>query len=369
MLPPVYPFIIIFSISQLVLFFSLRKRQISAALPFVGVIVGSTVGYYLGLSTMSVIVCAVFLYFRISAFIRDSENWTKVRTQLALLFYCTGLMIFLFSWLSKYPYINSLYIIVIIFTAFFIIGRYLQQVDESSYDKNFFSFAGLLGVITLLTMLLSFIVPVLKWAFFGLLNGLISIVALAAKPLFDFIEGIYIESPVNEQEEETEVEMGNQAEEFTDSSVLGAIPQWVWFLVIAVILVAIVLYLWKKKMSHETISEQINLNIAYASLPQSNKPKRRIFRSNQPENNLRRLLYQLQMYAQKRGLGRHEYETVREWFDRIGISNQELVIETYDAVRYGNGVLTKNEEVLIEERIRGIKKEIKEQSKINEVND
>ncbi|QDY44613.1 DUF4129 domain-containing protein [Planococcus glaciei] len=66
----------------------------------------------------------------------------------------------------------------------------------------------------------------------------------------------------------------------------------------------------------------------------------------------------LEQEADAAGLGRKEYETVREWMDRMSWTVSESFFKTYDLVRYGSETLTASEGEPFLKEIKKIKEKI-----------
>jgi hypothetical protein len=118
----------------------------------------------------------------------------------------------------------------------------------------------------------------------------------------------------------------------------------------------------RKKVNIDKV--EISLDIEHFSSIPKNQEKRRFFRGPAPHEYVRKLIYQLQIYADKHEMGRFEHETVREWFQRLGFINHEDLLLAYEDVRYGNVVISKSEANHFEGVIADLKREIKQQTKI-----
>ncbi|WML47210.1 hypothetical protein RCG23_16820 [Neobacillus sp. PS3-34] len=128
----------------------------------------------------------------------------------------------------------------------------------------------------------------------------------------------------------------------------------------------IVIWILIKKFKQRNISQSeqpVKLLIEHFPSFEKKGGKSRFFRSSAPQEYMRRLIYQLQLFADRHKMGRHSHETLREWFDRLGFSMDEALFIAYDNVRYGNVILTKIDLKDIEVSIENLKREIKDRSK------
>ncbi|MFP5111084.1 hypothetical protein ACSU64_01675 [Bacillaceae bacterium C204] len=62
----------------------------------------------------------------------------------------------------------------------------------------------------------------------------------------------------------------------------------------------------------------------------------------------------------KINLGRFPFETLREWWLRVGITDSEEIIEIFNKVRYGGFTFSKEETTRISRKIRQIRQKLKD---------
>jgi len=80
-------------------------------------------------------------------------------------------------------------------------------------------------------------------------------------------------------------------------------------------------------------------------------------RSRMPDNHIRKEIYQLEKFAQKKDLARLHHEAINEWLNRLGIDYDERTVKTYQQVRYGESAKAEIEEWFIED-VKSIKKQL-----------
>jgi hypothetical protein len=79
-----------------------------------------------------------------------------------------------------------------------------------------------------------------------------------------------------------------------------------------------------------------------------------------PEDLIRREIFNLEKFAHKINLGRLPFETIEEWWERVGITGSEEIIEIYSKVRYGRITFSNEDTIQISKEIRQLKNKLKE---------
>jgi hypothetical protein len=365
-IPPIVAILAILVGGNLFLYLSMKKNLINNGIPFIGAIVLSGVAYLLGFSIMSIILCSIFLYFRLGAFIKDSSLWKEERTNLAILFYSSSVLVFFIGWIFRYPHMNVLFGMVIAFTVLYSVGRFLQQMGNNNEGRDVLGLASVLSIAVVLTGLGTLLIPAVKFVFFKVFSGLAIIASLLGSPFFALIEGIIlqvksVESPDDPFEQ---AEVGKPEDTFERINPIENIPVWVWFALLVLILFIIWAIVRKKsKLVDKDIQEQATIQLSHMPLTAKVGKKLSFFREPAPQEYIRKLFYQLHIYADKYHLGRYHHETIREWFQRVGFQSNEELFLAYESVRYGNGNILKSDASHLEEMIQDIKREIKERNK------
>ncbi|WP_139840746.1 hypothetical protein [Gottfriedia acidiceleris] len=361
-LPPTLAIICIFMIGILFLLYSLRKSQVSRVILFLAAIISGGISYTLGLNSVTSILCASFIYFRLEAFLKDTSLWIEERNKLQIIFYLTSLVVLFFGWTSQYSHTNLILWIIIIFTILFSLGRYLQQTATTQTVKNYRGIIVSISIAALLTGIITLILPFLKWGIFKLLDGLFSAVGFLGTPLFNYVDHITI------KEKKIKLSHDSSAEDKLPQNIrnhhyiLESIPTWVWILILIITLIVIWLVIRKLAfIRNEKHTFQQEINIEYSAIPENSSKKRRLFKHSSPTEQMRKLIFQLQKYASKYKMGRNQNETLKEWLERIQILNEDELINAYNSVRYGKGELNDIEKY--EEQVKRIKEKIKSKEK------
>jgi hypothetical protein len=78
-----------------------------------------------------------------------------------------------------------------------------------------------------------------------------------------------------------------------------------------------------------------------------------------PEDRIRREIFDLEKYAHKIKLERHPFETLKEWWLRVGLTGFEELLDIYDNVRYGEFTYSIEDATQISKEIRQIRQKLK----------
>ncbi|MDP4170023.1 MAG: hypothetical protein Q8906_05380 [Bacillota bacterium] len=291
---------------------------------------------------------------------------------MATIFYVCGLIVLFDAWVVDYQEMNLLYVIPIIFTLFYSVGRYLQQMEHHHQLHFVKSIASSIIIAGLLTGAITLLLPFAKWTFFGILQAAIMLTGFLATPILNLVEGKKLELKIHHQpaDDEDPGVRNNIAHHFLKYTHLEVIPGWVWLLLLIIVFIGIFLILGRKKVEvlgvHDPSS---SVSIEHVPSVLDKKRKLPFFRQRQPQDYVRKLLFDLLLFAEKNKMGRSTNETVREWFDRLGLPKNEDLLLAYDQVRYGNAVISKRESLQYISFIDGLKQEIKIRSeKLKEKN-
>ncbi|MHC0035568.1 hypothetical protein [Pseudoneobacillus sp. C159] len=365
-IPPILPIIAIMIGGNLLLYFALKQKIVGNTIPFVGAVLLSAAAYFLGFSIMSVLISVIFLYFRMGAFIKDSSLWREERANFAIIFYSSSVAIFFIGWMFRYPHMDFFFALVIVFTILFSIGRFLQQMGENNGAKDASGLASVLGISAVLTVILAFCIPFVKWAFYKIFAGIAIIAMMIGSPFFYLVEGIVLrlrpKAPPEDDEFE-QVELPDKEDTFDSINPVDSIPPWVWVALIAVVLLVAWLIVRKKSKIVDEKPDENAIPLQHIPILSKTRKRRSLFAEPTPQEYLRRLIYQLDHFASKYHLGRYQHETIQEWFARVGFPENKALFNAYESVRYGNVVIAKNDASQFETIVQNIKREIKEKNK------
>jgi hypothetical protein len=365
-IPSIPAILTIAIVGNVLLFFVLKQKLVNNSIPLLIAILLSAAAYFTGFSIFAAILCCIFLYFRFGAFIKDSSLWKDERTNLAILFYSSSVIIFFIGWIFRYPYMNVLFALVIGFTVLYSIGRFLQQMGENNGFRDTIGIASVLGLAVVGTYLTTFLVPVVKYVFYKIFTGLAIIATMIGSPFFAMIEGIVlrVQSVESPDDPFAQVEVGEPDGTYDNAVPASGIPSWFWVVILFVILLVVWYFVRKKsKMVDEEQDKPDFIQLEHNPLSGKQGSKTSFFREPAPNEYMRKLIYQLDQFAGKYHLGRYHHETIREWFHRVGFAENEQLFLAYEKVRYGDINLPKSEAVQFEAFISEVKRGIKERHK------
>lgn len=138
------------------------------------------------------------------------------------------------------------------------------------------------------------------------------------------------------------------------------------YVVIAVIIAILIIWIARKKvvLSHFTPSVTSTfIERSTNELKRSTRIKRK-----PPENEVRRLTYQLELKAMKYGYQREKSETLLEWYKRLpGYADEhKQIVQVYEKVRYSNKSVTEEEVLHYKACLKNLMHEMKRSKKRKE---
>lgn len=365
-IPSILSFIVIIVVGYLILHIALIRNEVSGVFPFLGAIICGGISLALGFTPMSTLLLTVFLFFRIRAFIKDSSMWTEERPILAMLFYISSFLVFYIGWVFHYPYMDWLFGIVIIFTLLLSVGRFLQQLEGAKASKNIGGISSIIGIAIIMTGVITLLLPIVKWAIMNIFKGFILIVTFLLSPLFYLVQSlIFTPKPLDKWVDDpfAQGELSKERKEVTNQFLLENVPLWFWITLFSIIILVIWYILRKRNIKKDVQVETETIMLKHTPTTATLGRKGRFFKEPAPQEYIRKLLFQFQIYADKHHLGRYHHETMREWFVRVGFKQNEELFLAYDNVRYGKEDLQKKDAIHLEEVIKDIKRDIQERKK------
>lgn len=208
-----------------------------------------------------------------------------------------------------------------------------------------------------------------KWLLggvFGWLGSAVSFIAgLIARPII-YLLGLHdwTVKPKGQEDEsgiEFEGDQEPEAESILESGSLFDNP-WV-LAIVAVVVITVLFLILRKKRVEKDVDEDINQPTFLSSLTKR-KDGFRFSSSVQkpPEDQVRRLMFDLEKLAKKKNRGRYPFETLEDWLNRESFLKQEFM-QLYAKVRYGELKLSDEEHEQCREMAHELKKTLKELKK------
>ncbi|WKA49907.1 hypothetical protein QWY22_13465 [Planococcus liqunii] len=193
------------------------------------------------------------------------------------------------------------------------------------------------------------VLKIALWPFAGLMEK-----------LTEYLSGLSTEQEMKETlenldpetlaEEEGQASFQPEAADFPVEFMLAAI--------LLVFFILLVFWLVKNKPEKEEQQEKGAAETRRYPTSSAEEPSEQLTRVQYAELDVeavRKAYRAFEQQADAAGLGRKEYETVREWMNRMSWTVSESFFKTYDLVRYGSGTLTELEGEPFLEEIKKIK--------------
>ncbi|MFD1020452.1 hypothetical protein [Thalassobacillus hwangdonensis] len=178
--------------------------------------------------------------------------------------------------------------------------------------------------------------------------------------------------PPPEQGNETEGGFGEMNEEGmmfdgqdNDSEKLvEMVNSTVFWTTITIILVAMIIgaFIVYKLRKYRNVPSDKHEGVSYEYAEYPDGPRRSLWKQwqNKPDDPVRKKFFELEQYAAKKKMGRQLYESIEDWFARLGIASAGA--EIYQVVRYGEQTLSEKETQQAYTQIEQLKQEIKQKA-------
>ncbi|MEN2768401.1 hypothetical protein [Ornithinibacillus xuwenensis] len=261
------------------------------------------------------------------------------------------------SQIMLYPFLQfSILFIGFVFSHFI----YVSKQDRKRIDYKIpVYFVGILSVGAFLFFILfeGFrTVTVTLWK--GLLDGA-SGALIGISNMLSFLEVEQRGWPEQDNSDGHEFNPENAGQVIEEPSIVDQLTGLLVLGVTAVLLCAIIIILlWVvkkrivKRLSGVEQRDEVTINVTEVSLetPRENRSIfgiKRFFKP--PEHPIRKMLLQFERKANKKQKGRKPFETVEDWFNRIGLNAN---IEIYQRVRYGELNVSDDEKNTLKEQLK-----------------
>ncbi|ETI68085.1 hypothetical protein BAVI_14274 [Neobacillus vireti LMG 21834] len=326
------------------------------------------IGFQTGLPLFCGLGLGLLVYWRgISLFNDVSE---RPEALLLLLSFIIGLVAIIYSAMSKYPFQSEIVILLLTQLVIVLLGGFLRKWNSIQTDKAKFAvyflkvIAAVMAIGVIPTVLLKYIQMIL----FAVLHFFVILLSTVSEPLFGFLE--YLLRLNGNEGRKANIKTGTGLPDEYQPPAYEKTETTLYILLI-VVAVAFIIFLYKKKFTKHDFSVA-NSAVVSVSEGAYGSTKSNLFRRRMkpPEDIIRREIFELEKYAGKLKLGRLPFETLEEWWQRIGLSGSSEATAIYEKVRYGEGTssieeqtMMKTEIVQVKQQLREIYKTMKEKSK------
>ncbi|WP_214777523.1 hypothetical protein [Bacillus sp. ISL-45] len=304
-------------------------------------------------------IMAIFIFWRVLKFHQDSTSQSE--SVWLVLTFLIGVFLSPLAYFYGGSYLIQIVFLLLFQLLFILSGQFLLKwIDiEQALKKRFAAtYSKLLGIILLLVAVLTFGRGILKDIFFFVLQLAGWTLSMLLYPFFAWIGSADMQARANKVFSENLLNMENETSIKQARQVFD--PDF-WGPILFAALIGIGFYFIYKKTSlfsrqkEEEAAEAGFIITAHIEGANSVEFTRR--QKAAPENNIRKEIFQLEKYAQKKELGRLNHEDVKEWFDRLSIQYDRRTIQTYEKVRYGEQ-LDEKSDGWFKDEIKKVKKQI-----------
>ncbi|MFC4320409.1 hypothetical protein [Litchfieldia salsa] len=372
-LPPLLPFMIIVigggGLFSFLLYLMKSNSPYILVMMFVPILAffGSNFGLSFGICFF---LAGVICWRMVGHFQRDSKL-----SDFLLLFLTlgVGLLIYLGAVVQGYEYSDIILYLIITQLLWMIMSKMLVSfLNNSLIQENgilskhlanhsgslFGVFGGLIICAVILAFALPFIVKNLLSLFFSIAGKILYTVSV---PFFNAVENADFKIRPNGQEDDR-VGLDGALEELTPLQdyfkFLSAINIWTVLSIIGLIILGIIFILLSRK---RFMVNADNVEVPKYAFRRDtvNSPRVSVInKKSYPTEKIRKLILELELLSGKKGKGRLQAETVKEWLERNHFLNSELV-ESYEKVRYGGNSLTQSEIEICEDIVKQLKLQLR----------
>jgi hypothetical protein len=215
----------------------------------------------------------------------------------------------------------------------------IKPEDRKSFNRTMW--LKWIGSFTMLTVIVYFLRNPLTSAanwFWDLFGGSLSFLVTAIVKLFDFLHiNQFVNQHSNTEMQDIEISNAEEPYELPSGDPSGGnLDIFMAIIIGALIILFIVAILraMKAKVREKEQNETANFTKIEEGLnPEERKMKRSLIQKRvKIDDPVRKLMYQFERKAAKLEMGRLYYESIEDWFNRLGIEGD---IEIYQKVRYG----------------------------------
>lgn len=338
-------------------------------------LIGIVISILLSLNIVIVVLLLGFCFYRAKiVIINELEDYSH-----SILFYtfCAGLFVVCFNLLIKIDDVKDISFIVasvFILQLFYciVIGYFKKLIIYNIQEDKAKFLLPLASIVTLLTtavVSLYLLRDVFYKIFFGFIGIIFALLETILTPLLKLLD-IEIE---HEMEPREGFEVGFGEGEYEPTEETNMYLFWIIFGIIVIILISIAAYLIYRYLRGK--KEVFDLKKEIPIYEQSVKNLMggiSIFsktKMSEPENKIRKEVFQLEKFANKKGIERKRGETIRQWFKRLDIQMPDMFFDYYEQVRYGQQSVSVSEEKQFLTYSKKAKEQLKETIKERSKND
>ncbi len=323
------------------------------------------VGHFAHFSIIIGLLLGLFLFWRGISLFDDFS--TPSEGILLLLSFLIGLVAIIYAAMSQYYFTKEITYVLFSQILSVLIGGFIRKWNSIQADRLKFALYFLKMIVGIMAMgvALTFLMKYIQFIYFGILHLAAWLFSSMAAPIFSIFQYLLSLFGNNESHQNLNVsDVQGEAEKYQDQS-YGLTENILYILLILAAISFIIYLFYKMILKRQTIavhaSPFVTIIEGEFGTNQSSYLRRRV---KPPADIIRREIFELEKYAHKLKLGRFPYETLEEWWHRVGLTGTGKSIEIYEKVRYGGGTSSIEEQILIQTEIRRLKQQVKEIDKV-----
>jgi len=305
----------------------------------------------------------VIVFWRGISLFDDSSDHSE--TLLLLFSFLIGLIAIVYSAMSNYPYQSEMIYLLIIQLVIVLMGGFFRKWNAINKDKSKFAlyFIKINAVIIVIGATLAILLKYIQFILFGILQFFVLLFTSVAEPLFSFLQYL-LSLAGNEGRKKANLKGGSDLRDGADNYQAPSYEMTKEILYILLILgvLAFIIYLfYKKKLKSKTFAIDSSAIVSVSEgLFEAGESTLSRWRMKPPEDVIRKEIFEVEKYAHKLKLGRLPFETLEEWWKRVGLLGTNESIAIYEKVRYGGGTSSYEEQTQMKTEIRRLKQQLKE---------
>jgi len=284
-------------------------------------------------------------------------------TLFLFLSFLLGIIVIIYSTMIHYPYQSVIIFLLILQIVMVLAGSFLHKWKSITEDKLRFAlyYIKIIGAVSLIGTVITFFIGPIQLLFFGLFKTFVMLFANLVTPILKII--VFILSLFGKGERVPQLhgsDMRIGAGKYKEGSFIMS-PNLLYLLLLLIAVAFIIYYIYKKRLFQQTTVHD-HSSIVEISTGSQLQGRNSIFkkRVKPPEDHIRREIFHLEKYAHKLNVGRLPFETLDEWWQRVGLNQLGQINKIYEKVRYGLILSTIEEQVQVKAEIHQLKKQIKE---------
>ncbi|MFT4415229.1 hypothetical protein ACLM5H_15315 [Fredinandcohnia humi] len=369
LLPPILPFVFITAVGALLITFILSLMKSNTPYFFVILVIPllALISSEIGLGLSSSLIIAAFVCYRVVIHTLKTPKFSESMIINASIL-ISGLVFFAAN-VQGYIYQDIVLYLLVTQLLIFMMGKMLSGLlssslmsKENEVKRQSGSLLGIFGGLFAGAIVLAFIFP---FIFAKGLAFITSIVGkglyVAAKPLFNAVEVFDEFKPRSGGESVGSLNWPEAVKtRVTLLDRLAGFDIWMLLSVVGILLLALLTFLIARKRlakEHAIAADPYRYSTSTATIDKQTRNWKRE-KKQTPQAKVRRLVFELELLSASKGLGRYQHENVKEWLSRNNFSHHRLV-DLYERVRYGNEVLTDEENKACEEIVKEVKSKIR----------